>query len=125
MSAETGEAEGRRVARRRAGWWDWRGAELTVLLLGLTAPCTVDPVLGDVHRVAERGPYLARRIAGGERIGGSDTELVQNHIAHEGATEVLAKLGRDREREFGMLHTFSVAGQPLETTPERRNQSRA
>lgn len=91
-----------------------RGAGLTVLLLGLTAARTVDPVLGDVHRVAQRSPDLARRIAGRERVGSGDAELVQNHIAHEGATEMLTELGRHGEGEFGMLHPFSVSGLPVE-----------
>jgi len=70
----------------------------------------VNPVLGNIHRVAECGPDLTRRITCGESIGGSQSELVQHHIAHEGATEMLAELGRHREGEFGMLHTFSVSG---------------
>ena len=73
------------------------------LLLRLAATGTVDPMLGDVHGQAERDPHIARRIAGRESLGRRQPELVQHHIAHEGATEVLAKLGRDREREFGVL----------------------
>ena len=70
----------------------------------------MNPVLGNIHRVTQGCPDLARRIACGESISGRKTELVQHHIAHEGATKVLAELGRDREGEFGMLHPFSVTG---------------
>ena len=95
MSAGTGERRGQ-IGRRRA------------LFLGLTAAGTVNPMLGDIHRVAQRGPDLAWRIASCESVGGSQSELIQHHIAHEGATEMLAELGRHREGEFGMLHFASV-----------------
>jgi len=84
------------------------------LPFGLAPPSTVDPVLGDVHGQAERNPHITRRIAGGESLGRRQPELVQHHIAHEGAAEVLAKLGRDREGEFGVLHLVSVSGLPVE-----------
>ena len=88
----------------------------------------MNPMLGDVHRVTQRDPNVARGDAEGQSIGGGDPELVQNHIAHEGATEVLAELGRDREREFGVLHSASVpalkVSERAETRPERRNRRR-
>ncbi len=68
----------------------------------------MDPVLGDVHREAERYPDIARRIARGESIGGRQPELVQNHIPHEGPAEMLAKLSGDRQSEFGVLHRVNV-----------------
>ena len=115
MSAGTGERRGQIGGRRG-------------LFLGLAAAGTVNPVLGDVHRVAQRGPDLAWRITGGESVGGSQSELVQHHIAHESATEVLAKLGRDREREFGVLHSASVpalkVSERAETRRERQNRRR-
>jgi hypothetical protein len=41
---------------------------------------------------------------------------------------VLAKLGRNREGEFGVLHPFSVpalkVSERAEATPERRNRRR-
>ena len=67
-------------------------------------------MLGDIHRVAQRGPDLAWRIASCESVGGGKSKLVQHHIAHEGAAEMLAELGRHREGEFGMLHLVSVSG---------------
>ena len=70
----------------------------------------MNPVLGDIHRVTQSGPHLSRRIASGERIGGRQPELVQHHVANERAAKVLTKFGRHREREFGMLHPFSVSG---------------
>lgn len=80
------------------------------LLLRLATTSTVDAVLGDIHRVAQRRPHVARRIARSERVRGGNSELVENDIAHKGATEMLAKLGGHREGEFGMLHSFSVSG---------------
>jgi len=74
------------------------------LLFRLAPPSTVDPMLGDVHGEAERDPHIARRIAGRKSLGRRQSEFVEHHIAHEGATEVFAELGRDREGEFGMLH---------------------
>ena len=71
-------------------------------------------MLGDVHRVAQRIPDLARRIAGGEGVGGRKAKLVENNITHEGPPEVLAELGGHGQSEFGMLHPFSVSGLPFE-----------
>ena len=89
---------------------------------------TMNPMLGDVHRVTQRGPNVARGDAEGQRIGGRQPELVQNHVAHEGAAEVIAELGRDREREFGVLHSASVpalkVSNQAETKPERRIRRR-
>ena len=64
----------------------------------------MDPVLGDVHGEAERDPHIARRIAGRKSLGGGQTELVQNDVAHEGAAEVLAELGGDGQGKLGVLH---------------------
>ena len=70
----------------------------------------MDPVLGNIHRVAQRGPHLARGVTSGERIGSRQSELIQDNIAHEGATKMLSEFGRHREGEFGMFHPFSVSG---------------
>ena len=43
--------------------------------------------------MAQRDPHLARSISRGKGVGRRQPELVQNHIANEGATEVLAELG--------------------------------
>jgi hypothetical protein len=77
------------------------------LLLRLAPPGTMDPVLGDVHGEAERDPHIARRVAGSERVCGRQPELVQNHIAHEGAAEVLAELGGHGQGELGVLHRIN------------------
>ncbi len=74
----------------------------------------MDPVLRNIHRVAQRGPHFARGVTSGERIGGRQSELIQNNIAHEGAAEMLSEFGRDREGEFGMLHLVSVSALPVE-----------
>ena len=87
---------------------------MTGLFLGLTTTGTVNPVLGDVHRVTQRDPHIARSMTRGEGIRRRHPELVQNDVAHEGAPEVLAELGSHREGEFGMLHPFSVSGLPVE-----------
>ena len=84
------------------------------LFLGLASTGTMDPVLRNIHRMAQRGPHLAWRIAGCESVGSRQSELIQNNIAHEGAAEMLSEFGRDREGEFGMLHPFSVTGLPVE-----------
>ena len=80
------------------------------LLLRFAPPCTVDPVLGDVHGQAERDPHIARRVASGESVRGGHPELVQNDIANEGATKVLAELGGHGQGELGVFHPFSVSG---------------
>lgn len=67
-------------------------------------------MLGDVHGEAERDPHFAGRIAGREGVGRGQTKLVQNHIAHEGAAEVLAELGGHGQGELGVFHPFSVSG---------------
>ena len=104
------------------------GVSAIELFLRLTTTGTMNPVLGDVHRVAQRGPHVARRIAGGERIGCRQPELVQNHVAHEGAAEMLTEFGRDGEGEFGVLHSASVpalkVSERVEATPERRIRHR-
>ena len=50
-------------------------------------------MLGDIHRVAECNPDIARRMACRKGIRCRHPELVQNDVANEGATEVLAELG--------------------------------
>lgn len=84
------------------------------LFFGLTATGTVNAVLGNVHRQAQRDPHVARSVTRSERIGGRKTELVQDDVANEGAAEVLTEFGLNREGEFGMLHPFSVSGLPVE-----------
>lgn len=73
---------------------------------------------GHVHRVAQSHPHIARRIAGGESIRRGQSELVQNHVAHEGAAEVFTKLSRHGERKLGMLHRTNNS----EVTPEANSE---
>jgi hypothetical protein len=99
-----------------------------LLFLRLTATGTVNPVLGNIHRVTQRRPDLARRITCGESIGGRQPELVQHHIAHEGAAKMLTEFGRDSEREFRVLHSARVpalkVSERAEARPERRIRRR-
>jgi len=100
------------------------GGRRVRLLLGFASAGTMNPVLGNVHCVAQRSPDLAGRIASGERIGGRQSELVQNHVAHESAAKVLTEFGRDRAREFGVLHSASVPALKVSERAETRRERR-